>query len=92
MLSTSMTVFADGHPSFKVAVELDVNDILPTKKEEMPVSVSGTIVGLSAEDQEKLKGAKDVRVVFAGTEFNYGAAINRDTWEFRAIDTSERGY
>ena len=48
-------------------------------------------MNLSESDGEIIRAAKTIGILFAGTDMRYEVIIDRETLQFRVIDTSERG-
>ena len=91
MLHTTAVVYTGSSPELRVQVELDLDDLLPPAHGLMPVSFTGKFLDVGDSDAETVRTAKSVEIVFAGADMRYEAIINRETLEFRVIDTSERG-
>ena len=91
MLDTTAVVYADMSPELRAQVELDLDDLLPLMHGLMPVSFMGRFLNLGDSDAETIRSAKSIEMLFAGTDMRYEAIIDRETLQFRVIDTSERG-
>jgi hypothetical protein len=91
MLRTTAAVYVGKSPELWAQVELDLDDLLPATRGLMPVSFTGKFVNLGDTDGETLRAAKTIEILFAGTDMRYDVMIDRETLQFRVIDTSERG-
>jgi hypothetical protein len=84
------TIIADGKASAPVEVVVDLERPLAPAGPD-PVFIKGKIADFSPEGKGVLEMAKEFRIVFEGINMSYGAVIDKETWSFRAVDTSERG-
>lgn len=91
MVSATVMLFPDGGSGIKVETELDLADILPRNIEAMPTFIRGKIVKADDGDRLLLQMAKKITAIFNTTQKIYGVAIDWQTSEFKAIDTTEHG-
>lgn len=91
MLHTTAAVYVGKSLELPAQVELDLDDLLPILGDLMPVSFTGKFVNLGDTDGETIRVAKTIEILFAGTVMRYGVIIDRETLQFRVINTSERG-
>lgn len=91
MLHTTAAVYVGKSLELPAQVELDLDDLLPILGGLMPVSFTGKFVNLGDTDGETIRVAKTIEILFAGTVMRYEVIIDRETLQFRVINTSERG-
>lgn len=89
MVTIKITIIPDNGTPIEATASIERPDPLPTAMP--PVFIKGKITHLSAQDEAILKSAKETRIIFTNIQLNYGATIDTNTWDFKAIDTSQRG-
>ena len=87
MLTIKVTIIPDNGTPIKSTASIE-RDKPPTAND---VFIKGKLIQLSPGDEATLKSAKQSRIIFDDSPLSYGAVINTNTWDFKAIDTSERG-
>ena len=91
MLALTIMIFPDDQAGIKASAHLELDDLLPTSIEKMPVFVKGRLIDLPDGDKLIITMAQKCRIIFNATQKLYDAIIDKETFDFKAIDTSDRG-
>jgi len=85
-----VTIFPEA-PAITADALVELDDILPASAKMMPVFIRGKLLNLTDGQKKPLNVARSSEISFNPTEVHYGAIIDAETGDFRAVYTREIG-